>query len=261
MSEKGFISLYRKFLEWEWYTDETVMRLFIHCLLKANYKDNKWQGKVVARGSFITSREALSTELKISVQKIRTALNKLKSTNDITIKTTNTYTQIYVVNYNKYQHDAKEINEQVNQEISQQLTIKQPSNNHQITTTNKDNKENNINKVNKKERVKKKNAHGEFKKVKLTNDELNKLKEEFPKHYEIIIKYLDEYKEMKGTTYKNDYIAIKKWVIKACIERGLIDEFDIEPKKPSKPKIQVQQEEMSEEELKELKKRLPNLYK
>ena len=255
MSEKGFISLYRKFLEWEWYTNENVMRLFIHCLLKANYMDKKWQGKIVERGSFITSRDTLVKELKLSEQKVRTALDKLELTNDITTKTTNTYTQIYVVNYNKYQHDVKEINEQINQEVNQQITIKQPSNNHQITTTNK---ENNINKVNKKESIKKKTPLGEFKKVKLTEDEINKLKEEYPKHFEVIIKQLDDYKKMTGKTYKEDYLAIRNWVIKSCIEKGLIDEFDLEPKKPNKPKAQ---QEMSEEELKEVKKKLSNLYK
>ena len=113
----------------------------------------------------------------------------------------------------------------------------------------------------KKESIEKKTPLGEFKKVKLTEDEINKLKEEYPKHFEVIIKQLDDYKKMTGKTYKEDYLAIRNWVIKSCIEKGLIDEFDIKPKKTSKPKIQVQQEEMSEEELKELKKRLPNLYK
>lgn len=112
----------------------------------------------------------------------------------------------------------------------------------------------------KKESIKKKTL-GEFKKVKLTEDEINKLKEEYPKHFEVIIKQLDDYKKMTGKTYKEDYLAIRNWVIKSCIEKGLIDEFDIEPKKPSKSKQQQEQQEMSEEELKEVKKKLSNLYK
>ena len=38
----GYIKLHRKLLEWCWYDDDTVFRLFIHILLKANYRAVKW---------------------------------------------------------------------------------------------------------------------------------------------------------------------------------------------------------------------------
>ncbi|MEG1107029.1 MAG: hypothetical protein RSD63_10235 [Eubacterium sp.] len=59
-----------------------------------------------------------------------------------------------------------------------------------------------------------KHVHGEFKHVRLSDSELEKLKTEYPYWLELI-KKLDEYKEMTGKIYANDYMAIRKWVVKA----------------------------------------------
>ena len=63
-----------------------------------------------------------------------------------------------------------------------------------------------------------KHIHGEHKKVRLTDDELNKLKSEYSNSDELI-QYLDEYKAMTGKVYKSDYLAIKKWVVNAVEEK------------------------------------------
>ena len=63
-----------------------------------------------------------------------------------------------------------------------------------------------------------KHIHGEHGKVRLTDDELNKLKSEYSNSDELI-QYLDEYKAMTGKVYKSDYLAIKKWVVNAVDER------------------------------------------
>lgn len=132
---EGWISFHRKFLNWEWYDDLNTKSLFIHCLLKANHKGKKWRGIDINKGSFITSRASLCNELKLSEQQIRTALKKLESTNEITIKTTKLNTLISISNWNKYQAD--------NQPSNQVATNKQPTSNQVATTTNNDNKENN----------------------------------------------------------------------------------------------------------------------
>lgn len=140
---QGFIKLHRQITEWEWYSNINVCRLFIHCLLKANHKDNKWQGIVIERGTFITSIENLAFETGLSGQQIRTALNKLKSTGEITSKTTNRYSIISIKNWNSYQLD--------NTQDNKQITNKQQTNNKQITTNNNDNNVKNDNKPLKKE--------------------------------------------------------------------------------------------------------------
>lgn len=103
--EKGFLKLYRGMLTWEWYNEPNVKILFIHCLLKANYTDKKWQGKTIKKGSFVSSLDNLSKELRMSKMQIRTALAKLQSTNEISCKTTSRYTYITLNNWNKYQEE------------------------------------------------------------------------------------------------------------------------------------------------------------
>lgn len=59
-----------------------------------------------------------------------------------------------------------------------------------------------------------KHKYGEYKHVLLKDEELQKLQKDF-ENWEELIKYLDEYIEMKGYKAKNHYLAIKKWVVDA----------------------------------------------
>jgi len=102
-SSNSWIKIYRKFLKWEWYDDINVKVLFLHCLLKANYKDKKWHGIEVKRGSFLTTIRGLAKETGLTPMQIRTALNKLKTTHEITQSSNANYTVITISNYEKYQ--------------------------------------------------------------------------------------------------------------------------------------------------------------
>lgn len=102
-SMSGWVKLHRKFLEWEWYDDNNVKIVFIHLLLKANHKPKKWRGETIERGQVLTGRIKLSEEIGLSERQIRTALTKLKSTNDLTIKATKAYSVITICNYDTYQ--------------------------------------------------------------------------------------------------------------------------------------------------------------
>lgn len=114
----GYIKLHRQFLEWEWYQNPNVVSVFLHCLLKANYTDKKWQGITIKKGSFITSYQKISNELSgktggLSVQQVRTALENLKSTGELTIKTSNKYTHISINNWSYFQDDNTQLNKQI----------------------------------------------------------------------------------------------------------------------------------------------------
>jgi len=140
----GWIKAHRQLLEWEWYQHADTVRLFFHCLLKANHESAKWRGHTIERGSFISSSLMLSKELQISRQKIRSSLNRLKSTNELTTKSTNRFTAITVCNYEIYQSSESEINQPVNQ----QLTSNQPTVNQQLTTNKNDKNEKNQDNIN-----------------------------------------------------------------------------------------------------------------
>lgn len=140
MSELGtFISLFRKFKDWEWYKDVPVKTLFIHCLIKANYKPLSYKGNIVERGSFITSLDSMSKETGLSLQQVRTALKKLKSTQEITLSATKRETLINVINYDKYQSYRYIPNTTRNTNSNILATSQQHLNNISATTSNKDN--------------------------------------------------------------------------------------------------------------------------
>jgi len=130
----GWIKLHRNILKWEWYQKSEVVHLFLHLLLLANHEENKWQGLTINRGQCATGRKSLSVALYMSEQKIRTNLNKLKSTNEITIKSTNKFSIITIVKWEQYQ--AKE--DKATSKITKTLTNKQPTDNQQITTNKND---------------------------------------------------------------------------------------------------------------------------
>lgn len=132
----GWIRLHRKILNWGWYTDINTSRLFIHLLLKANHKSNHWRGHQIDRGSCITSLRHLSNETGLSIMQIRTAINKLKSTGELTIETTSQFSYITMNNYNEYQ--------QGNRLPNKRITHEQHTSNTRVTTNKNDKKDNNI---------------------------------------------------------------------------------------------------------------------
>ena len=112
-----YFKLYTRFLNWEWYTDIPVKTLFLHCLLKANYKEKTCFGEKIGRGQFVTSIAHLASETGLTVQQVRTAIEKLKKTKNITSSSTSRNTVITVLNWDKYHTE-------------------QQTNNKRITTTN-----------------------------------------------------------------------------------------------------------------------------
>lgn len=129
MSER-WIKVHQKFVDWEWYKNTNTKVVFLHCLLKANWRDSKYQGVVIPRGSLVTGRKKLAKELGLTEQQIRTTLDHLKSTNEITITSTKQFSIITINNYDMYQQN--------NQQINQQSTNEQPHNkNNRILDINK----------------------------------------------------------------------------------------------------------------------------
>lgn len=123
----GWIKLHRKLIEWEWYDDLNVRVTFLHFLLKANYEDKNWKGKLIKRGSFISSISKLSKEIGISQQNLRTSIKKLKLTNELTVSSNSSNSMFTIVCYDLYQSD--------NDQTNKQVTNDQQTTNKQLTTT------------------------------------------------------------------------------------------------------------------------------
>lgn len=136
MLQNGFIALYRSLLSWGWHADPATGWLFVNLLLMANWEDGEWQGKPIKRGQLVTGRKALAAQTGLSEQTVRTSLNRLKSTNEITIASTNKFSVITIVNYGKFQ----DVPEMPTSTLTSNLTSGQPATNQQLTTNEQSNK-------------------------------------------------------------------------------------------------------------------------
>jgi DNA-binding transcriptional regulator YhcF (GntR family) len=128
---EGWIKLHRKFLDWEWFKVDDMVKLFIYLLIAANFEEKKWRGITIKRGQILTGINSLNEATKISHQTLRTCLKRLENTGEITSKSTNKYTIITICNYDSYQ----ELKDATNKQKHKQLTNDQQTTNKQLTTT------------------------------------------------------------------------------------------------------------------------------
>lgn len=144
----GWIKLYDKMLNWEWYGNTNVVRVFLHCLLKANYQPKVWQGIRIERGQFITSIATMADELGLTSKQVRGALGKLKMSNNVAIKGANKYSVITICNYDSYQtaDDVKgQAKGQATRQSNGQTKVTEKGNNYRYTdNTNNTDKHNDI---------------------------------------------------------------------------------------------------------------------
>lgn len=131
----GYVQLWRKSLESSVWQNHNLWRFWTYCLMKASYKEHKqmvgFQEVMLQPGQFVFGRKKASKEIGFSEQEIRTCLLKLKNMKNLTIKTTNKFSIITIVNWGEYQG-----------EITNKSTNNQPTTNQQLTTNNKGNKGN-----------------------------------------------------------------------------------------------------------------------
>ena len=118
---EGFIKLNRNMLKWRWVTSPPTGWLFVILLMKANYKKMNFEGLTVEPGQVVTSYPSLVKSSGLSIQQCRSAIKRLKSTGEITVKLYPRYQVITIVNYNQYQ------------EPTGRITVEQQASNRQAT--------------------------------------------------------------------------------------------------------------------------------
>ena len=140
MLENGFVKFDRKIANWRWYHDVNTFKLFFHLIITANYEPKPFENITVQRGQRVASYQSLAAETQMSVQNVRTALNHLISTGEVTRQSTSKYTVFTIVNYNMYQD-----NQQTNQQTAnKQLTSNQQTANNNVRKIKKDKKDKEI---------------------------------------------------------------------------------------------------------------------
>jgi hypothetical protein len=122
-------------IDWGWYHDKNTKSLFIHFLLLAGWQDFEWMGKQFKRGQFPTGLHSLCKQTGLTVSQVRTCLNRLKSTNEIAIETTNHYSIITVLKYDTYQNQQNENDKQNSKQDDKPIANQSQTDDKQIATS------------------------------------------------------------------------------------------------------------------------------
>ena len=224
---EGWIKIHRKILENPIICkDSDYLAVWIYLLLNATHKEIPalFKGKkiILQKGQLITGRKSMASQLKISESKIFRIINDYKSEQQIEQQTSNKNSLITILNWDKYQ--------QIEQQNEQQMNNKRTTNEQQMNTNknvkNDKNVKNGRNNISASEetssadtaKANSKHKYGEYGNVLLKDEELQKLKEKYT-NWEDLIRYLDEYIEMKGYKAKSHYLAIKNWVVDAVKQK------------------------------------------
>jgi hypothetical protein len=101
--ENGYIKIYRKILKWRWYQQPLTKHLFEHLLIISNIEDSDFEKITVHRGECVSSIRRLSQETGMSERQVRTSLERLKSTQEVTQTAYPKFSVFTIQNYDYYQ--------------------------------------------------------------------------------------------------------------------------------------------------------------
>ena len=202
MTENGWIKVYRSLIDNPKRIRSSRLALWIYILLSVNYAPGKTFlcGKEITLnpGQGVFSTPDLARKLCEPVSVIRRSLEWFESEQQIEQRKTNQGTVITVLNWDKYQQSEQPSEQLVNND---RTTSEQRVNNLPIIKELKKNK-------------KEKKIYGdEYHNVKLTDEEFEKLKAEFP-DWQDRIERLSEYIAKVGDKYKNHLATIRSWARK-----------------------------------------------
>lgn len=99
----GYVKLNRNLLDWRWYRDANTIRVFLHLLLSANFKDQPFENIIVRRGEVATSYGAIAEALHISARQARTAVTHLKVSGTVSVKQYSKFQVISIISWDLYQ--------------------------------------------------------------------------------------------------------------------------------------------------------------
>jgi hypothetical protein len=138
--DQGFIKIWRKSLNSGLMKNPNLWTFWCWCLLQASWKNHRtlvgYQAVDLEPGQFVFKRITACQELEMSDRTIRTCLDALKDLGSVTVKATNRFSIITIMNWNSYQ-DQDGVDRPTN---DQQVTNKRPANDQQATNSYNENK-------------------------------------------------------------------------------------------------------------------------
>lgn len=102
-----WIKIDRNILNWGWYKDTNTKAVFLHLLITANVKPNKFLGVEVGRGEVATSYPSLAENLGISIKCVRTAIKHLQMGGEVAVKRHPRFSVISILRYDYYQGNGQ----------------------------------------------------------------------------------------------------------------------------------------------------------
>ena len=211
--DNTYILLSRSILDSEVFASQKLLKIWVWCLCKANYKPRNIPLKVgrgertvkVKRGQFLFGRFKAEEELFIDGSTVYKLIKKLEKIGNIKIQSNNQYSIITIINYDHYQNPD-----------SYQVTAKQqPSNSQATPETQPSNTTKKVNKVKKDNKIQTPREFYDFEFSKLTEED--KLKDE----YEILIKILFGEYDKEGRVYEN-VLSLEKQIKYASFENLIV---------------------------------------
>lgn len=229
----GWIKLYRQIQESDlWDSEEEPFdrrSAWIDLLMLVNHEDKRtlFNGKMITVkiGQRITSIRKLAERWHWGKDRVRRFLDLLEAEEMLTRDSDNNRTLLTIVNYSKYQsqcdsdgysdrHTDKDSNGTV---TGQQRDSDGTVTGHSQATNKNDKNDIRMKKNEKNEKNEKKDIYGEYRHVRLSKNEFDRLCDDFGESLTLkAIKAVDEYVQEKGKTYKDYNLTIRRWGIDAA---------------------------------------------
>ena len=201
MANNGWIKIHRSILQNPWMNNADVLGAWIYILLNVAYQptDVVFEGKRITLnpGQGLFKVRQMAKILGVSHSKLNRIIMCFKSESQIETQTTPRNTLVTVINWEKYQSSETQNETQVE---------------HKRNTSGTQTEHLPYYKRNKE--IKNIRIYGEYRNVKLTDEDLEKLKTEFPVDWQDRIERLSEYIAEKGDKYKNHLAVIRNWARK-----------------------------------------------
>jgi hypothetical protein len=99
----GYVKLWRAFLDSEQMSDDWLCRLFVWCILRANFEPSKFKGMDLSPGQFVTGRISAASELKVSPSKWYRGIERLAEMGAIKVSANSNWTTLTLCNWQTYQ--------------------------------------------------------------------------------------------------------------------------------------------------------------
>lgn len=104
MAEKStYVKLDRNLRFWRWFKNPKTVVVWVWLIMSANIDDHDFERETIHRGEVATSRKSISAATGLTEREVRTALEHLKLTGEVSVRIRPKYQVITILRYSDYQ--------------------------------------------------------------------------------------------------------------------------------------------------------------